>query len=289
MGPAPIRLLRVAAVACLAVAVLNALLAKQHEWGQTTEGWLLVVSGLALIAAHVLFDRGGPGPTRRPELLLAGVLGAVFLPLGLVLLLLSPAAYLTYTAYSSVPFIGLLGVSGRVAGDALLISTLVYAAAYVVGRHPRWLTATPLALIVGADLRIQGSTTVGGPSWGRFILLAAGVLVLEVVGERLADEDGRNLKVAGALLVPLVYVTAPAARHPGTQRDIILAVLIGLLALLANRRLTVGIGAALVVMVAVTGYEIVRAGSLIPALVTAAIAVVLLVAAQRAPVPYRQR
>ena len=177
-----------------------------------------------------------------------------------MLLFLSPAAYLTYTAYSTVPFIGLLAVSGRVAGDALLISSLVYAAAYVIGRHPRWLTATPLALIVGADLRIQGSTAVGGPSWGRFILLAFGVLVLEVIGERLATRTGRNLKVAGALLVPLVYVTAPAARHPGTERDVILAALIGLLALLANRRLTVGIGSALVVMVAVAAYEIVRAG-----------------------------
>lgn len=282
MGPAPVRLLRVAAVACLAVAVLDALLARQHTWSRTTEGWLLVVSGLALIAAHVLFDRGR-GPTMRPDLLLAGVLGAVLLPLGLVLLLLSPSAYLTYSAYSSVPFIGLLGVSGRVAGDALLISCLVYAAAYVFGRHPRWLTAAPLALIVGADLRIQGAATVGGPSWVRFILLAAGVLVLEILGERLSDEEGRNLKVAGALLVPLVYITAPGARHPGTQRDIILAVMIGLLALLANRRLTVGIGAALVVMVFVTAYEIARAGSLVPALVAAGIAVVLLVAAERAP------
>jgi hypothetical protein len=284
MGPAPSRLLRVAAVACLAVAVLDALLAKQHIWSKTNEGWLLVVSGLALIVVHVLFDRGRPGPTQRPELLLAGVLGAVLLPLGLVLLFLSPAAYFTYSAYSTVPFIGLLGVSGRVAGDALLISSLVYAAAYVFGRHPRWLTATPLALIVGADLRIQGAATVGGPSWGRFILLAAGVLVLEVLGERLGDEEGRNLKVAGALLVPLVYITAPTARHPGTQRDVILAVMLGLLALLASRRLTVGIGAALVVMVGVTAYEIVRAGSLVPAIVAAAIAVVLLVAAERAPI-----
>ena len=167
-------------------------------WGARTTGLVTVVFCLLMIAAHVAGSPGGGAGRPAGRGCSGGTAGRGAAGTRAGAAAVSPAAY----PGASVGVPVRPARAATVVANALLIAAGVYAAALLLGRHPRWLLAAALALVLGIELHLSAGfqvtlTSVGGGDWDA-VPIDAGRrrAVLVVVGRRLRGEEERNLLVA---------------------------------------------------------------------------------------------
>jgi hypothetical protein len=270
---------RLAGVAALFVA-LGAVLDAEPNLSRTQAGTIALVFGLAMIAVHVVSRRTRPGD-RPADASLAALVAAITVPPGLIALMWDSGIGNSSTLL-------FFPVSRDGIGNGLLVSSAVFAAAYVLAREARWLLIAPLALVTGIELHLLGGGDVssfGNGSWTRFLFLLAAVAVLVAVADRLAPAERHNLLLAAALIVPVAFLSYPSD-GASVVRDVLGAALLGGLALVTWRRMSPGIGVATVLMSSVEVSSLSKHGHPVgPAVLFGVVGVALLLMGGILPMP----
>jgi len=231
---------RLAGVALLFAGWVGVLAARTGEISRDAEGSLLFLIGVAMLGAHVLLRRQ-VGAT--PDAALAALFGVVSVPAGLVSVL-----WTTPDAPSGTFDV----VDPDSVGSALLVSAVVFALAWVLGREPRWLFVTPIAAAAGVVLHVTSGGVAGaggGGDWPRFLVLLAAIAAVVVVARFAGRADQRNLFVAAALLVPAAFVSVPVADGPSALRDAVGVAFIAGMSVLAWRHTSPGVGFAVLALI----------------------------------------
>jgi hypothetical protein len=228
---------RLAGVSLLFTGWIAMLVARSGAMSRDAVGSLVFLIGVAMLAAHIALRRLGG---RSPEAAIAALLGSVAVPGGLI------AALWTAPAVEESPFDV---VEPGSVGNALLISAVVFTAAWLLAREPRWLLLIPLVAVAGVQLRLTsagvGELGGGGGDWPRFLVLLAAIAALVAVARRTPDAERRNLSIAAALLVPAAFLSVPVADGPSVARDVAGIAFLAGLAWPASRRASPGIGFAI--------------------------------------------
>jgi hypothetical protein len=213
--PRALRAARLGGAALVALGAVDVVL-RGHSLSRDEEGAILIAAAAALLALHVVLVRAG-GAARAEDSHLAGALSVPLIPVGIALLVFSPP---------SAPFGGDGLDPFRDAGsDGLIGAGLLYAVAYVLTRHPRWVLVVALALGFGADLRSAAPIPIvgiGSESWTPTLILcvAAAVAVAAALVWRTAGAEQQNLLVAAAVMLAAASLTRPFAGTPDAGRDL---------------------------------------------------------------------
>lgn len=215
IDPRVLRAARLAGVALVALGAVDVVL-RGHSLSRNEEGAILLAAGAALLVLHVVLVRAGVS-TRASDSQLAAALSVPLIPVGIALLVFSPA---------SAPF----GGDGfdpfrDAASDGLIGAGLLYAVAYVLTRHPRWVLVGALALGFGADLRSSAPVPIigiGSESWTPTLILcvAAAVAVAGALVWRTAAAEQQNLFVVAAIMLAAASETRTLAASPDAGRDL---------------------------------------------------------------------
>ncbi|MDX6593708.1 MAG: hypothetical protein QOJ13_2904 [Gaiellales bacterium] len=262
---------RVTGVALLFAGWVAVLAARSAEMSRDGIGASLFLIGLAMLGVHV-FLRRQLGAS--PDAAVATLFGIVAVPAGLTWVLwTTPSA-----ATSDFDLVEPASV-----GSALLVSAAVFAVAWWLGREPRWLFVIPVVLVAGIELHLTSASLTdvggGGGDWSRFLVLLAAIAGLVAVARHAGDTEERNLLVAAALLVPPAFVSVPIGDGPSVLRDLVgVAFLVGM-GLLARRRITPGIGLAILVVSVLEVVSLAQHGrSVIPGLLVLLLGATLVIA-----------
>ncbi len=234
---------RLAGIAAWLVAFGSFLTARSNQLSRDEAGTISLLFGLTMIAMHVAFRRRAYAVDGSSDASLAALIGALTVPAGLAALLWDPGI-----ANSS--FIFLFSFSRDGTGNGLLLSAVVFLAAYGLGRDARWLLAAPLVTVAGVELRLAGNGSVSlaaGGSWTRFLVLLAAIAALVAAASWVARAERHNLLLAAALITPFAFSSYPA-QGESVLRDIVGAVLLAGLVLITWRRLSLGMGLAIVLL-----------------------------------------
>ena len=234
---------RLAGIVAWLVAFGSFLTARSNQLSRDQAGTISLVFGLTMIAAHVAVRRRPGAASGSSDASLAALIGALAVPAGLAALLWDPGI-----ANRSVLFLFSLSRDGI--GNGLLLSAVVFIAAYALGRDARWLLAAPLATVAGVELRLAGNGSVslaGGGSWTRFLVLLAAIAALVAAASWLAGAERHNLLLAAALITPCAFASYPS-HGESVLRDIVGAALLAGLVLITWRRLSPGMGLAIVLL-----------------------------------------
>jgi hypothetical protein len=135
---------------------------------------------------------------RGPDAQLAAAIAVPLIPVGMAFIAFSPRR---------TAFIGDgLDPFRDAASEGLIVAGALYAVAYLLTRHPRWVLVVALALGFGADL--QSATPVpvvgiGVESWSPALILcaAAAVALVAALALRKAPAEQLNLLVAAAIML----------------------------------------------------------------------------------------
>jgi hypothetical protein len=239
-------MLRMAGVISLFVAWGSLLAARGGDMSAREAGAVVTGFCMVMIAVHVAGVRRARRDAAPADSNLAALFGAVPLVAGLVLLLWRDPG-IDSTELLVFRF------ANDVAADALLVAAVVYFVAYALTRQPRWLLIGPVVLVLGlvAHLASGADVTLAtrpGGDWTEFAVTLAAVLVLLVIGRVAPRDVEQNLLVAASLLTPLVFAVVPAAGGRHAARNLVGAALLAGLAGAVGRRLTLGMGAGLLLL-----------------------------------------
>jgi hypothetical protein len=242
IDPRALRAARLAGVALVALGAVDVVL-RGHSLSRHEEGAILLAAGAALLVLHVGFVRVGGG-TRASDAQLAAALSVPFIPLGIGLLAFSrSSASLGGDGFDPVR---------DAASDALIGAGLLYAVAYLLTRHPRWVLVVALALGFGADLRSSAPVPIigiGSESWTPTLILcvAAAVAVGAGLAWRTAAAEQQNLFVAAAIMLAAASETRTFASSPDAGRDLFYAAVLAAEVAIAWWRTTPAVAFSIVV------------------------------------------
>jgi hypothetical protein len=262
---------RLSGVALLFAGWLAMLAARSSALSRDEIGTSLFLIGVAMLGVHaVLRRRLGPSP----DAAVAALIAVVAVPAGLIEALWTTPSVRT-GAFDVVE-------PGSV-GTAFLVAAVVFAAAWWLGREPRWLLVVPVAVVAGVELHLaSGSVTAvggGGGSWSRFLVLLAAIGVLAGIARWAGHAEERNLLVAAALLVPAAFLSVPVGDGPSVIRDLTGVVFIAGMGLLASRCITPGIGFAILAVSALEVVSLAQHGrTVVPGLLILTLGAILVTA-----------
>jgi hypothetical protein len=262
---------RLSGVALLFAGWVAMLAARSGELSRDEIGTSLFLIGLALLGVHVVLRRRLGS---SPDAAVAALIAVVAVPAGLIEVLWTTPSVRTGDFDVLEP--------GSV-GTALLVAAALFAAAWWLGREPRWLFVVPVAVVAGVELHLTsgGLTAVGGGggNWSRFLVLLAAIAALAGVARWAGHAEERNLLVAAALLVPPAFLSVPIADGPSVIRDLTGVVFIAGMGLLASRCITPGIGFAILAVSALEVVSLAQHGrSVVPGLLILALGATLVTA-----------
>ena len=183
---------RLAGVALVALGAVDIVL-RGHSLSRDEGGAILLGAGAALLVLHVVLARQGDG--RASDAQLAAGLSVPLIPIGVALAAFSPP---------SEPF-GQEPLSDALS-EGLIVAGVVYAVAYLLTRHPRWVLVAALALGFGAELQSAAPIPLfgtGDDSWTPALILtgAAAAAAVAAVVWRAARAERQNLLVAAAVML----------------------------------------------------------------------------------------
>jgi hypothetical protein len=197
IDPRVLRAARLAGAAFFAVGAVDVVL-RGHDLSRNEDGAIFLGAGAALLVLHVVLARLGDGRTSDAQL--AAALSVPLVPIGVALLAFSPPSGSDFLSGD------VLSPFRDAASEGLAVAGVVYAIAYLLTRHPRWMLVVALALGFAAELQSAAPIPIigmGGDSWTPTLILsgAAAVAAVAAVVWRTAPAEQQNLLVAAAVML----------------------------------------------------------------------------------------
>ena len=114
------------------------------------------------------------------------------------------------------------------ASEGLIVAGVLYAVAYLLTRHPRWVLVMALALGFGADLQSAAPIPIvgiGAESWTPTLILcgAAALAVAAALAWRKAPAEQQNLLIAAAIMLAAASETPEFRALRDAGRDLFYA------------------------------------------------------------------
>ena len=241
IDPGLLRAARLAGAALLALGAADVVL-RGRSLSRNEDGAILLAAGGALLVLHVVLAR--LGDRRASDAALAAALSVVLAPVGIALIAFNPP---------TGPFGGdILEPFRDAASEGLIATGILYAVAYVLTRHPRWVLVVALALGFGAELQSAAPIPIGGAatdSWTPALILsgAAAVAVVAALGWRAAPAEQQNLLVATAIMLAAASEARTFGGNADAVRDLFLLAILAAEVAIAWWRTTPGVAVALAV------------------------------------------
>jgi hypothetical protein len=221
MGRIDRRVLVAARLAGAALVALGAvdIVIRGHSLSRKEAGAILLCAGAALLLLHVVLAR--QDDARASDAQLAAALSVPLIPVGVALLTFSTPIG---------PFGGdILEPFRDAASEGLVVAGVLYAIAYLLTRHPRWVLVVALALGFAAELQSAAPVPVfgsGGDSWTPALILsgAAAVAAVAAFFWMTARAEQQNLLVAAAVMLAAASETRVFSSGGGADavRDLFL-------------------------------------------------------------------
>jgi hypothetical protein len=195
IDPRALRAARLAGVALIALGAVDIVL-RGHSLSRNEDGAVILGAGAALLVLHIVL--AGRGEGRASDSQLAAALSVPLIPIG--------AALLTFSSPTG-PFGGdILEPFRDAVSEGLVVAGVLYAIAYLLTRHPRWVLVVALAFGFGAELQSAAPVPIfgsGGDSWTPALILsgAAAVATVAALAWRTARAERQNLIVAAAVML----------------------------------------------------------------------------------------
>ena len=128
---------------------------------------------------------------------------------------------------------------------------MAFAAAYALTRHPRWVLVVALSVGFGAELQSAAPVPIFGGSSDSWtpgvILVVAAALTVAAEWKLPSAADRRNLLVAAAIMLAAAAETKGFQGTADAGRDLFLVGTLAAQLVIAWRRTTLGIAAAIIV------------------------------------------